>query len=68
MDKWILHDLLSKVGISIALLGVAVAAIGNIFAIVGVVVAVVGVGFCATSYFSAKNQVEEDDTDDGKEE
>ena len=36
-----LHDLLSKVGISIALLGVAVAAIGNIFAIVGVAVAIV---------------------------
>lgn len=68
MDKWILHDLLSKVGISIALLGVAVAAIGNIFAIVGVAVAVVGVGFCVTSYFSAKNQVEEDESDTDKEE
>lgn len=68
MDKWILHDLLSKVGISIALLGVAVAAIGNIFAIVGVAVAVVGVAFCASSYFSAKSQAEEDDTNDGKEE
>ncbi len=68
MDKWILHDLLSKVGISIALLGVAVAAIGNIFAIVGVAVVVVGVGFCVTSYFSAKNQVEEDESDKGNEE
>lgn len=67
MDKWILHDLLSKVGISIALLGVAVAAIGNIFAIVGVAVAAVGVGFCVTSYLSAKNQVEEDESDTDKE-
>lgn len=44
------------------------AAIGNIFAIVGVAVAVVGVGFCVTSYFSAKNQVEEDESDKGNEE
>jgi len=68
MDKWILHDLLSKVGIAIAILGVAVAAIGNIFAFAGVVVSVIGVAFCASSYFSAKSQAEEDDTDDGKEE
>ncbi len=68
MDKWILHDLLSKIGISIALLGVAVAAIGSVFAIVGIGIAIVGVGICVTSYFSAKNQVEEDETDKGNEE
>jgi len=68
MDKWILHDLLSKTGISIAILGVAVAAIGNIFAIVGVIVSVIGVAFCASSYFSAKSQSEEDETDGGKKE
>ena len=68
MDKWILHDLLSKVGISIALLGIAVAAIGNIFAFVGVAVSVIGVVFCSSSYFSAKSQAEEDDADGDKEE
>lgn len=67
MDKWILHDLLSKVGISIAILGAAIASFGDFLSFVGAAVAAVGVVFCASSYFSAKSQADDGEADDGNE-
>ena len=54
MDKWILHDLLSQGGISIAILGAAIASFGDFLSFVGAAVAAVGVVFLRFKLFQCK--------------